>query len=342
MARFKGANARENRLDFGGSAAGEAVEPFGGTGSVLLALTPFEREIYNDADERLVDFFRAIADDESRAKLRRWGETFPQSRAIFDETKRDWIRSPELAKRAFALFYVQSFSFGGKPFDAFGFARKIYANHDRDMSALYRRRVATLDANGARVKSRLGEYWERFLGELRALGRAVSTFKLDGFRFGGASKRVRLHVAGVLDAASPFTPPEAPPKVATKTIRDCLRFDLPTKSLAHLRGKATLARLDAARDAGFSDAIFPNHGSLHEARPLDGAFPTSTTRPPMFVGDNLKNYRYLTASEAGAALGFPDDFIYVGTESDAYRGVGGSVSVDATEAILTKLFGEVF
>lgn len=200
-----------------------------------------------------------------------------------------------------------------------------------------------LDANGARVKSRLGEYWERFLGELRALGYAVSTFKLDGFRFGGASKRVRLYVAGVLDAASPFAPPEPPPKVATKSIRDCLRLDLPTKPLAgNRRDKATLARLEIARDAGYSDAIFPNHGFLHEAYPLDVAFPTLTTRPPMFVGDNLKNYRYLTAPEAGAALGFPDDFIYVGTESDAYRGVGGSVSVDATEAILTKLFGEVF
>ncbi|MBQ1277799.1 MAG: DNA adenine methylase [Thermoguttaceae bacterium] len=128
------------------------VEPFGGTGSVLLALTPFEREVYNDADERLVDFFRALADDESRAKLRRWGETFPQSRAIFDEMKRDWIRSPELAKRAFALFYVQAFSFGGKPFDAFGFVRKIYTNHDRDLPALYRRRVASFDAFAERFR----------------------------------------------------------------------------------------------------------------------------------------------------------------------------------------------
>jgi site-specific DNA-cytosine methylase len=199
-----------------------------------------------------------------------------------------------------------------------------------------------LDERGARVKSRLGEYFERFLSELRALGYAVSTFKLDGFRFGGASKRVRLYVAGVLDAASPFAPPEPPPKIASKTIRDCLRLELPTKPLAKLRGKATLARIDAAREAGWSDALFPNHGFLHEAYPLDSAFPTLTTRPMMFVSDNLRNYRYLTAPEAGAALGFPDDFIYVGTGSDAYRGVGGSVSVDATEAILTKFFGEVF
>ena len=200
-----------------------------------------------------------------------------------------------------------------------------------------------LDANDACVKSRLGEYWKRFLNELRSLGYAVSTFKLDGFQFGGASKRVRLYVAGVLDAASPFAPPEAPPKVATKTIRDCLRLDLPTKPLAgNRRDKATLARLEIARDAGFSDAIFPANGFGKSAYPFDGPFPTVTTRPMTVVCDGLQNYRWTTAPEAGAALGFPDDFIYVGTGSDAYRGVGGSVSVDATEAILTKLFGEVF
>ena len=122
------------------------VEPFGGSGAVFLALTPFEREVYNDADERLVDFFRALVDDESREKMKRWGETFPYSRAIYDEMKRDWIKSPELAKRAFATFYVQQFAFGGKPFDAFGYARKVCSKHDRGMSAPYRRKVAALDA----------------------------------------------------------------------------------------------------------------------------------------------------------------------------------------------------
>lgn len=126
------------------------VEPFGGSGSVFLALTPFEREVYNDADERLVDFFRALADDESREKMKRWGETFPQSRAIFDEMKRDWIRSPELAKRGFATFYVQAFSFGGKPFDAFG--RRKTAGSTRDAAATYRRKVASLDAFAERFR----------------------------------------------------------------------------------------------------------------------------------------------------------------------------------------------
>ena len=44
------------------------VEPFGGSAAMLLALTPVKFEVYNDADERLVDFFRALVDDESREK----------------------------------------------------------------------------------------------------------------------------------------------------------------------------------------------------------------------------------------------------------------------------------
>lgn len=125
------------------------VEPFGGSGSVFLALTPFEREVYNDADERLVDFFRALVDDESREKMKRFADAFPQSRAIYDEMKRDWIRSPELAKRAFALFYVQQFAFGGKPFDSFGYDRKVSTDYAAE---LYRRRAESLDAFAERFR----------------------------------------------------------------------------------------------------------------------------------------------------------------------------------------------
>ena len=46
------------------------VEPFGGSSAMLLALTPVAREVYNDADGRLVDFFRR----NSRLKRRKTNE----------------------------------------------------------------------------------------------------------------------------------------------------------------------------------------------------------------------------------------------------------------------------
>lgn len=137
------------------SARGDApvyVEPFGGSGAVINALKPVEIEVYNDADERLVDFFRAIADDEALAKMKRWGETFPKSRAIYDEMKYDWIKSPEFAKRGFATFYVQAFSFGGKPFGSFGITRKVTTSHDSNLVVPYRRKVAVLDAFAERFR----------------------------------------------------------------------------------------------------------------------------------------------------------------------------------------------
>ena len=137
------------------SARGDALvyaEPFGGAGTVLNALKPVKIEVYNDADERLVDFFRAIADDEALAKMKRWGETFPKSRAIYDEMKYVWIKSPELAKRGFATFYVQSFSFAGKPFDSFGVERKIYTSHDHSLPAAYQRKTAALDVFAERFR----------------------------------------------------------------------------------------------------------------------------------------------------------------------------------------------
>ncbi len=100
------------------------VEPFGGSGAVINALKPVEIEVYNDADGRLADFFRALADDEALKKMKRYAAAFPKSREIYDEMKRDWVKSPELAKRGFATFYVQAFSFGGKPFDSFGVERR--------------------------------------------------------------------------------------------------------------------------------------------------------------------------------------------------------------------------
>ena len=125
------------------------VEPFGGSAAMLLALTPVNREVYNDADGRLADFFRALADDEALVKMKRWADAFPKSREIYDELKRDWVKSPELAKRGFATFYVQSFSFGGKPFETFGVEKN---GGSKINVANYRAKGERLDEYAARFR----------------------------------------------------------------------------------------------------------------------------------------------------------------------------------------------
>ena len=128
------------------------VEPFGGSGAVINSLKPVEIEVYNDVDERLVDFFRALIDDDARKKMVLFGETFPQSRAIYDEMKRDWINSPELAKRGFAVFYVQNFSFGGMSFDSYGYAKGATYIKKKDLAAAYKNKSSALDAFAERFR----------------------------------------------------------------------------------------------------------------------------------------------------------------------------------------------
>ncbi len=118
------------------------VEVFGGSASLLFAKRPAKISVYNDADERLADFFRVLADDEKREILKRYAATFPCSRAVFREMKTDWINSSDIVKRAFATFYVQTFSFGGTYFGSFS----ISTIRGRDRVQAYRRRADRLDA----------------------------------------------------------------------------------------------------------------------------------------------------------------------------------------------------
>lgn len=122
------------------------VEPFGGSAAMLLALEPAKLEIYNDADGRLADFFRALADDKELEKMKRYAATFPKSREIYDEMKRDWVKSPELARRGFATFYVQQFSFGGRAFGPFGYGKVAPCN----LITKYRGKAGRLNEYAAR------------------------------------------------------------------------------------------------------------------------------------------------------------------------------------------------
>lgn len=47
------------------------VDVFGGSGSVLAAKKPSVFEVYNDADERLADFFRVLMNEKDRNGLKR-------------------------------------------------------------------------------------------------------------------------------------------------------------------------------------------------------------------------------------------------------------------------------
>jgi DNA adenine methylase len=88
------------------------VEVFGGGGSVLLSKPPATLDVYNDRDDGLVSFFRALRDhpEELVALL----ELTPYARSEWQLCRETW-RDPSLSEveRARRWYVVASQSFGG-------------------------------------------------------------------------------------------------------------------------------------------------------------------------------------------------------------------------------------
>jgi DNA adenine methylase len=87
------------------------VEVFGGGGSVLLSKPPGKLDVYNDADEGLVNFFRCLRDAPER--LVPLLELTPYSRAEWLAARASWRSIDDPVERARQWFVVASQSFGG-------------------------------------------------------------------------------------------------------------------------------------------------------------------------------------------------------------------------------------
>ena len=96
------------------------VDVFGGSAAVLLN-AGFEKRIYNDADEDLVNLMRVIGDDFLRPRLMRLIRLTPPARSIFEDHYREYLANgfsfrhvTDPAERALRTFYRHQFAFGGK------------------------------------------------------------------------------------------------------------------------------------------------------------------------------------------------------------------------------------
>ncbi|MBT9252169.1 MAG: DNA adenine methylase [Brockia lithotrophica] len=92
------------------------VEPFGGSGAVLLAKPRSPVEVYNDIDGDLVNFYRVLQDEQKAEKFRRIIEFTPYSKQVFEEA-RQAIRTSEFLDeidRAVKFFVVAAMSFSGE------------------------------------------------------------------------------------------------------------------------------------------------------------------------------------------------------------------------------------
>lgn len=91
------------------------VEVFGGAGHVLFQKDPSPVEIYNDLDDRLVNFYRVVQDREKLKELQKKLSTALYARSIFDKCREE-IQNGHLTdiEKAYCFFILNRQSFGGK------------------------------------------------------------------------------------------------------------------------------------------------------------------------------------------------------------------------------------
>lgn len=143
------------------------VEIFGGSGAIMLGKPEEPCEVYNDINRLLVAFFRVLKSKKKAAELKRLCDLSPPARVFYNEM-RDVARAyvandavavssskavanlsefPDDVAAAFAIFYCQNFSFGGKYLDSF------CVSLGRGLAPTYRAKVDLIDDFVQRFKN---------------------------------------------------------------------------------------------------------------------------------------------------------------------------------------------
>lgn len=89
------------------------VEPFAGSGVVLLSKRPSAVEVYNDLNSGLVSLYSVIRDENKVAKLLWKCQNAPSSREMYADFVASWQEPADEVERAFRWFYVARNSFSG-------------------------------------------------------------------------------------------------------------------------------------------------------------------------------------------------------------------------------------
>lgn len=119
------------------------VEPFGGGASMLLAREPAEREVYNDIDNGLSNFFKVLSDPELFEDFIRRVAVLPFSRKIFQEFNKEWALEADPVVKATKWYVIARQSFGGNFGGSWGFAVTMSS---RFMGAEVARWLGAIDA----------------------------------------------------------------------------------------------------------------------------------------------------------------------------------------------------
>jgi DNA (cytosine-5)-methyltransferase 1 len=182
------------------------------------------------------------------------------------------------------------------------------------------------------------EAFDAYLGVLHAYGYATHTQIVRATTYGGAQERDRLIITARHGHAAPILEPSYGPQAAT--IADCLEPD----TAPHHRWKPVdsksarmRVRVQKAQNEAGSRCLWANV-SESSGRPLDGHFPTSTTKSIgqwyIIDGDRM---RTLSARELARSMSFPDTYVLPKQKGLAGKMIGNAIDVNMARGIVEQI-----
>jgi DNA adenine methylase len=90
------------------------IEPFGGSGVVLLNRRPSKLEVYNDRFSGVCDFYRCIRDSSLYEKLIDNLKLWPYAREEWEHARDTWVTTEDQVERAAKWWYMVVYSFAAQ------------------------------------------------------------------------------------------------------------------------------------------------------------------------------------------------------------------------------------
>lgn len=183
--------------------------------------------------------------------------------------------------------------------------------------------------------------WEAFgayLGVLHAYGYQTHTQVIRATSYGGAQERDRMIITARLGQAAPVLAPSHGPRAAS--IAECLEDDAaPHHRWKPVDSKSERMRMRVAKAQNEAGArcLWANV-SESSGRPLEGHFPTSTTKSIgqwyLIDGDRM---RTLSARELARSMSFPDVYRLPKAKGLAGKLIGNAIDVNMARGIVEQI-----
>jgi len=182
------------------------------------------------------------------------------------------------------------------------------------------------------------EAFDAYLGMLHAYGYQTNVQTIRAIDYGGAQERDRCIVVARLGHAAPVLAPSYGP--AARTIAECLEpDDAPHHRWKPIDSKSARMRIrvqKAQNEAG-ERCLWANV-SESSGRPMDGYFPTSTTKSigQWYIIDRDR-MRTLSAREMARTMSFPDTYVLPKQKALAGKMIGNAIDVNVAKGIFEQI-----